>query len=108
MVRMAGCVLFLGVTLWALQVVAAAAGIRDWSGLHWALAAILAIVTASWPVFGTALGMLGAHYAWDWPWIVSAPLFFGLLIVIIGIVLLAGFSIWDALHWSRSFWPRRT
>ncbi len=94
--------------LWTLQVTAATAGIRDWSGLPWVAAGVLALVTASWPIFGTALGMVGAHYAWDWPWAVSVPLFFGLLTVIAALILMVGLSAWDALGWSRSFWPRRT
>jgi hypothetical protein len=93
--------------LWGLQVVAATAGIRDWSGLPWPAAAMLALAAASWPGLGTGLGMLGAHYAWDWPWTVSAPLFFGPLTLIGVIGLVAGLSAWDAVGWSRSFWPRR-
>lgn len=81
-------VLYLGLGLF--QIAATIAGIQYWLGFHWLIAAVIAFFTASWPVVGTILGMVGAHYAWGWSWFAAFLLFFGSLILIFGIALATG------------------
>lgn len=81
-------VLYLGLGLF--QIAATIGGIQYWLGFHWLVAAIIAFFIASWPVVGTILGMVGAHYAWGWSWLAAFLLFFGPLILIFGITLAAG------------------
>lgn len=61
----------------AVQMVAIAAGVQEWLGLHWILSGFLGLFLAGIPIVGTGLGFVGAISAWDWPWWQAALLFFG-------------------------------
>ena len=80
----------LGASLGLFQIAATIAGVEYWLGLHWFFAALIALFIAWTPVIGTILGMVGAHYAWGWSWLLAFLLFFGFLIVIGGIALAEG------------------
>jgi hypothetical protein len=82
-----GYILYLGLGIF--QITATIAGIERWLGIHWVFAGIIALFVAWTPVIGTALGMVGAHFAWGWSWLSAFLLFFGPLIVIAGIAIAA-------------------
>lgn len=70
-----------------LQWIAEVDGLReafDWSSfVSW----VIAFFTAWIPIVGSAFGVWGAHAAWEWDWLPSIALFFG--IPILGIVFVA-------------------
>ena len=64
------------------QLAAVMAGLEDWVGLHWLLAAPLAMFIAYIPIVGTVVGMFGAVTAWHWTWPQAGGLFLGPFVVI--------------------------
>ena len=65
------------------QLAAVMAGLEDWIGLHWTIAALLALFIAYIPLVGTVVGMFGAVTAWHWSWLQASALFFGPFVVIV-------------------------
>lgn len=57
-----GFIIYLGLGL--LQLAAIIAGLENWIGLHWLLAAIVAFPLAYLPLAGTVIGIVGAITAW--------------------------------------------
>ena len=86
--------------LGVLQTAAVIGGIKYWLGVVTFFAYILATFVAFIPIVGTALGVVGAHYAWGWSWLISLTLFFGPLVVI-GI-LAAASGVVESLSSKRS------
>ena len=86
---MQGIAFVLYVILGLFQVAATIGGLQVWFGLHWLLATVIALFLASWPLVGTALGVFGAHAAWGWSWLSAFLLFFGPLLAIGAIALVA-------------------
>ena len=77
--------LLIGVTfliMSILQFFAILDGFEIWLGLHWIIAAPLALFTAGIPIIGTIIGMCGAVHAWDWSWWSAFLLFCGPFIVV--------------------------
>jgi hypothetical protein len=72
------------------QLAAVMAGLEDWIGLHWIIAAPLAFFIAYMPLVGTVVGMFGAVTAWHWSWLQAGGLFFGPFVVIVVISMGAG------------------
>src|SRR5919199_1620725 len=76
---------YLGIGL--LQLAAAMDGLADWLGLHWTIAAPVALILSYIPLLGSAVGVLGAVQAWGWSW-VWASLLFCWPVVILGVAML--------------------
>jgi hypothetical protein len=70
------------------QLGATYAGLSEWLGWHWIIAAPLSAILAYFPLLGTISGVMGAHYGWHWGWGASFALFFGpmLLILFLGLL----------------------
>lgn len=79
---MQALVLIAYVTLGLFQFAAVMAGLEDWIGLHWIIAAPLALFIAYIPPAGTIVGMFGAVTAWHWSWFQAGGLFFGPFVVV--------------------------
>ena len=78
-----GGVMILGwVVLGLMQITAVADGIQHWLGWYWLICWVIAFFVGGWPVVGTILGMVGAHYAWGWSWLAAFLLFWGLIAAI--------------------------
>ncbi|MFQ2917789.1 hypothetical protein ACK3YF_00920 [Aeromonas allosaccharophila] len=69
------------------QLAAVMAGLEDWIGLHWIIAALLAFFIAYMPLVGTIVGMFGAVTVWHWSWLQAGGLFFGPFVVIVVITM---------------------
>jgi hypothetical protein len=69
------------------QLAAVMAGLVDWIGLHWLLAALVAMFIAYIPVVGTVLGIVGAVTAWNWHWLMATALFAGPFLVMLVLAL---------------------
>jgi len=72
------------------QLAAVMAGLEDWAGLHWIIAAPLAFFIAYIPLVGTVVGMFGALTAWHWSLLQAGVLFFGPFVVILIIAIVSG------------------
>lgn len=72
------------------QLAAVMAGLEDWMGLHWIIAAPLALFIAYIPLVGTIVGMFGAVTAWHWSWLQAGVLFLGPFVVIAVMAMGAG------------------
>lgn len=84
-------IVFIGyIMLGIFQLAAVMAGLEDWIGLHWIIAAPLALFIAYIPLFGTIIGMFGAVTAWHWSWLQAGSLFFGPFIIILIIAMISG------------------
>lgn len=84
-----GCLTSIGwLLLGLLQIVAVSDGIQHW--LNWPSFAcwLLALFVGGWPIVGTALGMIGAHFAWGWSWFSAFLLFWGLALAIFTVTVL--------------------
>jgi hypothetical protein len=95
MKRALGCVSGIAFALVGLlQIVAVADGIEHWLGWHsllgYLVCWVVALFVGGWPIIGTALGMLGAHYAWGWSWLSAVFLFWGLALVVMALSAVAG------------------
>jgi len=64
------------------QIAATASGIEHLTGLWWFMCWIGAILVGWVPVFGTALGIYGAHAQWEWSLPAAYALFIGLPILL--------------------------
>lgn len=69
------------------QLAAVMAGLVDGMGLHWLLAALVAMFTAYVPVLGTVLAVVGAVTAWDWHWLMATAVFAGPFLLMLVLVL---------------------
>ena len=78
-----GYLIFLGVGL--IQLFAIMDGLQAWLGLPSVLAFIVALLTTYFPLVGQALGVYGAIVVWGWPWWLAVCLFFGSLILFLGL-----------------------
>ena len=76
--------------LGAFQIVAVASGIQFWLGWNILACWIIAFFVGGWPIVGTTLGMVGAHYAWEWSWLSAFMLFWGFAISILTLTLAVG------------------
>ncbi len=74
------CVAYL--LLGIVQSLAIYAGLTQWVGWHASIAAPASIFLGCVPLVGTAIGMYGAVYSWQWGWGSSFALFCGPMIVI--------------------------
>lgn len=72
------------------QLAAVMAGLEEWVGMHWFFAVVLAFIIAYIPIVGAVVGMMGAMEAWHWEWWQAGGLFFGSLIVIGALFMIAG------------------
>ncbi len=88
MLQIVGFFIFFALGL--LQIAATIAGLEFWLGLPGFLAVVLALLFAWMPIVGTVVGMIGAVTVWDWSWLAAIGLFFGPLIVMMMIAVLAG------------------
>jgi hypothetical protein len=77
-------------SLGILQFAATLAGLEEWLGLHWLIAAPISLIVSYIPLAGTIVGMFGAVTAWQWSWLQAGALFFGPLMVIIVLSLAFG------------------
>lgn len=63
-------------------------------GLHWIVAAPMALFIAYIPLLGTVAGVLGAVYGWGWHWVEALALFFGpmavIFVIAIPVIFLSG------------------
>lgn len=84
--RLAGNIGFLVLGLF--QLAAIMSGLEEF-GLHWILAGILSFVLAYIPIIGTGLGVYGAVAGWGWSWAKALGLFFGPLVAIAALLLIA-------------------
>ena len=50
-------------------------------GVHWLLSAFIALFVAYTPIIGTAAGVYGAMYGWNWELLPALALFLGPLVV---------------------------
>lgn len=73
-----------------LQLAAIMSGLEDWIGLHWLIAAPIALFLAYMPLVGTVVGVAGAVTSWGWSWPLALSLFFGPFLLIATIALSAG------------------
>src|SRR5215472_4006378 len=64
------------------QIAATASGIEHLTGLWWLLCWVGAILVGWVPVFGTAIGIYGAHAQWEWSLPASFGLFLGVPILL--------------------------
>lgn len=84
-------IVFIGyIVLGLFQLAAVMTGFEDWVGLHWIIAAPLALFIAYIPLVGTVVGMFGAVTAWHWSWLQAGGLFFGPFVVILIIAMVSG------------------
>lgn len=72
------------------QLAAVMAGLEEWMGLHWIIAAPVAFFIAYIPLIGTVVGMFGAVSAWHWSWLQAGALFFAPFVVILVLGIGAG------------------
>lgn len=83
LVPIVGIAAFFGYLLLGLfQMAACVAGIENWLGWHWMLAAPIAIFVSYTSIAGTIAGVLGAVYGWSWDWLEALALFFAPFVVI--------------------------
>ena len=60
-----------------IQLAAILAGLVDWLGFYWLVAAPVAATLGYIPFVGSVLGMAGAMKVWHWEWWQAGLLFFG-------------------------------
>lgn len=73
-------------------------GIEVWTGMDGMLVSVvfwypISIFVATLPIVGQFVGMFGAVHAWNWTWIQSGALFFGVPAFVI--LLAFGESLWN-------------
>lgn len=72
----------------------------EWLG-YGSFVAVLTVMFIGWvPVIGSALGMLGAVFVWQWEWWQAALLMFGHFIVLPTVIIfgMAGAAVLEWLH----------
>ena len=77
---------YLGIGL--LQLAAVMGELEGGAGLHWIVAAPLALLLSYIPLVGSVAGAFGAVHAWGWPW-AWAVLLFCCPVAILGAAMLA-------------------
>ncbi|MBK3776328.1 hypothetical protein GAY31_19600 [Azospirillum brasilense] len=85
-----GVVGFAGYVLLGLfQIAATFDGVQHLLGVHWLIAGVIGLMLGAFPVIGTAAGVYGATAAWGWSLLSALGLFFGPLVVIAAISMMA-------------------
>ncbi len=71
------------------QIAATFDGVQHLLGVHWLVAGFIGLVLGAFPLIGTAAGVYGATAAWGWSLMSALGLFFGPLVVIAAISMMA-------------------
>ncbi|MCM8743598.1 hypothetical protein [Pseudomonas koreensis] len=88
-----GLIVVLNLAVGVVQILAIFAGVEHWLDWHWFASSLVAgflVFLLRINLLNTVIGVLGAHYAWGWPWMGAIALFFGLFILIMAVSMAAG------------------
>lgn len=80
---LSGLSMILYLVVGLVQLAAIMAGLTDYFGMHWILAAIIAFFTAYIPLVGSVAGIWGAVSVWEWEWWQAALLFIGPFVFVV-------------------------
>ena len=95
-----GCLVYFGMGL--MQLAAIMAGVEDWLGLHWIIAAPISFILAYIPIVGPILGIIGAVKIWKWNILLAIALFFWpYILYVIAFVFVGGASVFESIFFKK-------